>query len=585
MKLALKLPRRNPDAPRRTLRERATALKASAAKVMRRPQPALSQAPSSEPDFLAPPLGFVATFCGGTPRFAQAEAGLQWEAQRLFSTATREYYRRLRDLPDQVPETEWDAANARLRHDLRLDALRRVAFGPSSKERANPSRNALVSYATWLHFERRAVCRELYPHLGDKADQFVIGDHGMTAFDYHRDALHGPASARALDVLALAGCDWKDGKAPLTDDIDGRYIPNPDLAALEQAFRAAQGTAAENGISTSIMQATPHTIADLVVKARTLRACEPDWFDRRRVAGQHGAGSSEYAAAQIADGVAALVSMGAIDGQASVGGPSETLTVLLDAHQLAYARCLHAFGEEGADIEALKAAEEEAFRALLHTPLLTDADRAAYAQAVIERQTGALVAGRSIGRDHPLAVAYRNLRFGEHIREAPDQFEDDEPGAVAAEDPHSSLLPSLFQAFAWVLDCRPIDDHAPTDSPGGRACRLVHQHCWNVADRILALPAPKTLAGLGAVALALSVWAEGSIGSDHTKDSEERRLAAAIRAMMAVSGTTFLPEWTGFGDEPGCAARWEAVMDRRGEGSLPAWALAGKAAPDAAQSA
>ncbi len=99
------------------------------------------------------------------------------------------------------------------------------------------------------------------------------------------------------------------------------------------------------------------------------------------------------------------------------GEPSKALVALIDAHQLAYGRYLIARSDWAPDLKDLRQAEEEAFRALLHSPLRSDADRAAYAVAVIERQSGALGDHVATGRDHPLAVAYRSLRFGEHARE------------------------------------------------------------------------------------------------------------------------------------------------------------------------
>ncbi|TNC06550.1 hypothetical protein FF100_34445 [Methylobacterium terricola] len=99
------------------------------------------------------------------------------------------------------------------------------------------------------------------------------------------------------------------------------------------------------------------------------------------------------------------------------GEPSKAMSDLIEAHQLAYAQCLHGMGEERADMAALRAAEEEAFRALLHAPLTSDADRGCYAAAVIERENGFLVRGYAGTRNDPLSVACRNLRFGEHARE------------------------------------------------------------------------------------------------------------------------------------------------------------------------
>lgn len=395
-------------------------------------------------------------------------------------------------------------------------------------------------------------------------------------------------------------------------------------------------------------------------------------------------------------------------GLVEAGTPSEALTALLDAHELAYghALCSEAYGLP--DLAERRQAEEEAFRALLHTPMHSDADRVAYAIAVISRQMHSLGDASATERDHPMAVAYRNLRFGEHAREPEemrsvgrkaepsavdpealalvdaieqqwaaeivgdredredfsaeadarsdarmerryallkaaealparsrearyakalaftwdgsiqlwiheqdrDQYGTDgrlmldlmdsltgdasspasSPAVAAAPiaaDPHVALLPALRQAFAWNCAAMPIRNDAPSGSREDEACGAVHDHCWRLAGRIVALPAPKTPAGLGALALALSVAAEGAIGAergddlDHQRYGDEKRMAAAIRAMMAAAGVEPLPGWTGFGDEPDHEARTNAAAAAAGSGSLPAWALAGETGPDA----
>ncbi len=77
---------------------------------------------------------------------------------------------------------------------------------------------------------------------------------------------------------------------------------------------------------------------------------------------------------------------------------------------------------------------------------------------------------------------------------------------------------------------RPPFVDEPSSSPEGRAYTAVAHHCWGLSSRIIAMPSPATPAGLGALALALRVWAEGSIGKaendglDHERYPEERRL-------------------------------------------------------------
>lgn len=99
------------------------------------------------------------------------------------------------------------------------------------------------------------------------------------------------------------------------------------------------------------------------------------------------------------------------------GTPSKAVTAALAAHEMAYGYALYAGAYGLPDIAERRQAEEEAFRALLHTPLTSDADRAAYAAAVISRQAHSLGDGSATECDHPLAVAFRNIALGEHARE------------------------------------------------------------------------------------------------------------------------------------------------------------------------
>ena len=160
------------------------------------------------------------------------------------------------------------------------------------------------------------------------------------------------------------------------------------------------------------------------------------------------------------------------------------------------------------------------------------------------------------------------------------------PALEGATDPHLALLPALRQAFAWTREAHPLGEE-PSNSTEGRAHTAVLHHSWDLANRITDLPPPTTLAGLGALALALSVYAEEIIGRpqhdgmDDQRYPEERRLVAAIRAMMSIAGVEPLPGWVGFEVGTDSEARWEAVMEQAGDGSLPAWALAGKSGPDA----
>ncbi|BCM88127.1 hypothetical protein [Methylobacterium indicum] len=102
---------------------------------------------------------------------------------------------------------------------------------------------------------------------------------------------------------------------------------------------------------------------------------------------------------------------------AGAGKPSAALAALLAAHEMAYGYALYAEAYGLPDLAERRQAEEEAFRALLHSPLHSDADRAAYAAAVISRQGRCHGEDTAAERDHPMAVAFRNITFGEHARE------------------------------------------------------------------------------------------------------------------------------------------------------------------------
>lgn len=77
-------------------------------------------------------------------------------------------------------------------------------------------RVALVNYATWLHFERKRVCTELYPHQGVQAHRYVISNTAADrwhfpdgGFEKSRVESPEPASARAARILDMLGVDWR----------------------------------------------------------------------------------------------------------------------------------------------------------------------------------------------------------------------------------------------------------------------------------------------------------------------------------------------------------------------------------------
>lgn len=107
-----------------------------------------------------------------------------------------------------------------------------------------PDRRTLIAYASWLAMERTHVCKELYPHLGWKAANFIAGDNA--GFDFHRRDTP-PASTRAASVLALVGCDWSQDRDMRIGDSgesfpDAEAYPHPDahLIDLEKEYLSAQ---------------------------------------------------------------------------------------------------------------------------------------------------------------------------------------------------------------------------------------------------------------------------------------------------------------------------------------------------------
>jgi hypothetical protein len=105
---------------------------------------------------------------------------------------------------------------------------------------------ALYAYASWLHMERRILCRELWPELGSAADKYVFANNA--GFNWHIDGRgslnwnEGPQpSSRAETVLDLVGVDWRADANPVNLEahhVDEENAIDPIFAAIE-AHRAA----------------------------------------------------------------------------------------------------------------------------------------------------------------------------------------------------------------------------------------------------------------------------------------------------------------------------------------------------------
>lgn len=130
------------------------------------------------------------------------------------------------------------------------------------------NRVVLVNYATWLWHERRRVCGELYPHLGTKADAFVLGLNAAENWHFNGQDRRGgwaerpPATPRAIQVLDMVGVDWRadvergglshvdtpnmqdTGKRP---DLPHGW-PSPDAALMEALDDLTRLDAAQNAM-------------------------------------------------------------------------------------------------------------------------------------------------------------------------------------------------------------------------------------------------------------------------------------------------------------------------------------------------
>ena len=114
-------------------------------------------------------------------------------------------------------------------------------------------------------------------------------------------------------------------------------------------------------------------------------------------------------------------------------------------------------------------------------------------------------------------------------------------------DPHIPLRDRLIAAHAAAMAVRPVFEDEHPDSPAYKAALAVDNCMWALIGDILALPAPSTLEGLGAVGLALAFQVGGALAGKPWEN--EDKIAAAARAILAVTGTALPPAFAGFGDE------------------------------------
>lgn len=148
--------------------------------------------------------------------------------------------------------------------------------------------------------------------------------------------------------------------------------------------------------------------------------------------------------------------------------------------------------------------------------------------------------------------------------------------AVSAPSERADYRARLLDAFAEDRGVRPIVNTAKFNSREDIAGTLVMCRLWDTCSEIADLPAPKTMDGLGLLALATALLWEGDSPSDKMAEA----VLSLVRATIALTSTTIPAEWIGFGDEHGWQERDKALC--RGDGVMPAWALAEAEASESA---
>jgi len=264
---ALKLFRRG--APRPSLKERAAKLKATASRVIRRPE---HVAPEPKTDWDNPPEGFMAYPAGEPSSFINIALGIRVEAERLHVIAVREVARRASagDCPGYDRAGRLD----QLRRKFRIAELDRVA----NPERAIPTEtvasNGTVYYedaagkahrtsvADWIAFmaqrmnsvARQEVARQL--DLGSVQDQEANEALHDGLRRIHRlDALHD--LVHRADGVFEAAKEWAVGRGPLPSRDIGIPAPDPVLALIERHRQAYAEWLPFMEVTTKLVDGTP----------------------------------------------------------------------------------------------------------------------------------------------------------------------------------------------------------------------------------------------------------------------------------------------------------------------------------------
>ncbi|WP_243937708.1 hypothetical protein [Methylobacterium sp. J-059] len=245
--------------------------------------------------------------------------------------------------------------------------------------------------------------------------------------------------------------------------------------------------------------------------------------------------------------------------------------IAIDRHMRAYAERLYAEAYGTADAGTRAEQERDAFRALLHTPLASDAERLAYATAIIARAAGVYgleCRGSTCAAWMP--TAYRNLAFGEYAPEhdmaGHQPTAADTPSASASSlaseaeisstnvEAELTALVAKYQGFARVSDeamAREDDAGLPLSDDLDNAIDRV-RHFTNLGreDTVrhaMALPAT-TLLGFGLKAQILEHDA-GAAWDGSEADADIVRCRALLHGLIAAAGLSPIPQLDVTSDE------------------------------------
>ena len=127
-----------------------------------------------------------------------------------------------------------------------------------------------------------------------------------------------------------------------------------------------------------------------------------------------------------------------------------------------------------------------------------------------------------------------------------------------AQDPHVPLRDRLIAAHSAAMSVRWVFDAEDPDAEPYKAALAVDNALRRLLTEVMAMPAPRTMAGLSVVGLAAAMEVEGALS--HRCLENEDKLAVTARAILSLTGTKLPASFLGFGDEPDFEARERSIL-------------------------